>query len=508
MGGSASIATLFETACRWVGPRDFLIDEGRRLSGTEAALAVRRAAAALVRLGLAPGERVAILAGTSVDEALCFFAVAAAGGVSCCLHVRETDSRLAATVEALAPRLVLADAAQLDRAAMLASRVGARTEDVAEIARAAGAEMAPHARRPDDPAVILLSSGTTGIPKRIAHTNRSVLATAMMAGPVYGALGPGDAIVVPMAPSFAAWIHTVLPFIALRGRLVFQSAFSPEAYVDLLEQERVSVAALVPTLWNMVLPEVARRDLPALRVAMFSGEPGTPDLVNALGQVAPLMRSVYLASEGGCGCGIVADEGHLSRPGGASAAGQPVPGGDALIVDPDAADLVPLPPGETGEIALSGPSLAAGYLDAPEETARRFREGWWRTGDLGHLGEDGLIHLRGRLDNRINTGGMKVHAEEVEAALCSLGLVRQAAVVGMPDATWGERVEAHVVPARPGLTPEALAEAMARAGALPRALLPKVYHLHEALPTGPTGKLFRKALRTAHETGPNAAPRD
>lgn len=501
MTGHSDLAGLFETACRWTGARDFLIDPDRRLSGFAAAQAVRAAAGLLARLGLAPGDTVAFLAGPSTDQAVAFFAVAAAGGVGCCLHVRDTDARLAQTLADLAPRIVLADAAQLERAARLAEGAGARVLSVHELARAAGDDGPAPPRRPDDAAAIILSSGTTGAPKRISHTHRSLLATAMMAGPVYGALGPGDAVVVPMAPSFAAWIHVVLPFVALRGRLVFQPAFDPAAYVDLLDRERVSIAALVPTLWKLVLPHLAGRDLPALRVAMFSGEPGTPDLVAALQGVAPVMRSVYLASEGGCGCGIVADERMLTGPGGAAAAGQPVPGGDAAIVDPDADDLRPLAAGETGEIVLRGPSLAAGYQGRPDLTAARFRGGWWRTGDLGRIGADGLIHLRGRLDNRINSGGIKVHAEEIEAALCGLGLVRLAAVVGVPDPAWGERIEAHVVPARLGLTAEGLGRALAEAGTLPRALLPKAIHLHDSLPTGPTGKLFRQALRAGPTDG-------
>jgi fatty-acyl-CoA synthase len=490
-----SIAALFENACRWIGPRDFLSDPALRLTGTQAGAAVRRGAGLLARLGLRPGDGVAVLAGPSTAQAVAFFAAQAAGGVVCCLHLRETDARLAAVLADLAPRILLADAGQAERAARLADAAGIAMATVEQVVAAAGDAMAPVARRPDDRAVILLSSGTTGMPKKVLHSHRSMLATARMAAPVYGAATAADGVAVPMAPSFAAWVHTVLPFVALRGRIAFVPRFEVDGYVDTLAGERLTVAALVPTLWTPVVAQARRAALPHLRVAMFSGEPGTPDLVAELCALVPAVRSVHLASEGGCACGIVATEADLSAPGGAAAAGRPVPGGDAMVVDPDAPGLRPLPPGQTGEIALRGASMAQGYLDDPAQTAARFTGGWWRSGDLGRLGDDGLLYLRGRTDNRINSGGIKIHAEEVEAALRGLGLVRAAAVVGVPDPTWGERIEAHVVPADPSLTGAALAEALDAAGVLPRALMPKAYHLRDSLPVGPTGKLYRQGLR-------------
>lgn len=490
-----SLAALFENACRWIGPRPFLVDGARGLSGEAAGAAVRRGAAHLARLGLSPGETAAILAGPSLAEAVAFFAVQAAGGVVCCLHQRETDARLAAALDDLAPRLLLVAEAEAERAARLAGGRGLRLETVEAVAAASEEGTAPVARGPEDPAAILLSSGTTGRPKRILHRQRSLLATAAMATPIYGATTAADSVAVPMAPSFAAWVHTVLPFVALRGRILFLPRFEAAGYAAALRDERITVAALVPTLWAQVLPELAREPAPALRVAMFSGEPGTPDLVAALCAAAPAVRSAYLASEAGCACGVVATEADLSAPGGAGAAGRPVPMADLRVADPEDPSLRPLPPGETGEILLRGASLAAGYLGDPALTALRFPGGWWRSGDLGRIGPDGLVHLQGRTDNRINSGGIKVHAEEVEAALRRTGLLRGAAVVGVPDPVWGERIEAHVVPADPGLTAEALAAAVEAAGLLPRAMQPKAYHLHASLPTGPTGKLFRAALR-------------
>jgi acyl-CoA synthetase (AMP-forming)/AMP-acid ligase II len=493
-----TIPALFEKVCRWHPDHELFTDDRHRLTGSGARIAVRRATRLLLERGVRPGDRVAILAGPSVAEAVAFFAVMAAGAVPCCLHVRETVERNGETLDVIEARLVIADAALVEPAEAMA--VGNRPVLTVEaLIDAGGTEAAPLAVDPEAPALILLSSGSTGAPKQILHTHHTLMATAMTAGPLYGATSSEEVMVVPMAPSFAAWIHVVLPMMAIGAQLHFQRAFTPAAYVDLLEQEACTITALVPTLWRMILPDLERRDLPRLRVGMFSGEPGTPDLVAALTGRFADVRSVYLASEGGCASGIVACASDLLRPGGAGAAGRPVPTGDVAIVDPDRPGLVPVAAGEIGEIAVRGPSVSTGYLGRAEQTAATFVDGWWRTGDLGRLDEGGLVQVAGRIDNRINSGGIKVHAEEVEAALRSLDLVRDVAVVGMPDPTWGERIEAHVVASDPASAmqdlEQALREALDRSGLLPDHKRPKRYHFRDTLPIGPTGKLQRRDLK-------------
>lgn len=503
MRQQANLTDMFETACRWVADGPFLIDDAWGLSGDAAARAARQGAARLHARGLRPGDVAAFLCGPSTAHAVTFFAAIRTGAVICALHARDTLPRLVRTVAEVRPRIVIADADNLALAAETAAMVDfgitiVALDEVAGLTDGAD-EALPHPCAPDDLTAIILSSGTTGRPKQVLHTHATLSATSMMAGPIYGVLGPSDAMVVPMSPSFAAWIHTVLPLVAARCGIVFQRKYETGGYVDLIEQHAVSLAALVPTLWRMVLPAMSGRDLPHLRVGMFSGEPGTPDLMRQLCARLPNVRSAYLASEGGCGCGVVADERILALDGMAGCAGQPVPGGDMRIVDPDSEILRELPAGETGEIVLRGPSLSTGYLLQLELTSRRFREGWWRSGDHGFIDANRMLHVRGRLDNRINSGGIKIHAEEIEAALMQLDIVRQAAVVGVPDDQWGERIEAHVTLACANPVSDAeLAAAFDAATTLPRNLMPKRYHVHDALPTGPTGKIYRRALTDRH----------
>jgi acyl-CoA synthetase (AMP-forming)/AMP-acid ligase II len=350
---------------------------------------------------------------------------------------------------------------------------------------------------PEDLAAILLSSGSTGRPKGVMHRHRTLLETAKAGQYIYGQITAYDSTAVMMAPSFAAWTHLVYPYLLARAKIVFGAAFEPAAFLDSVARERITMAPLVPTMWRLVLAaDAGGRDLSSLRVAVFSGEPGARrDIEQIRDRICPNVFSIYLATEGGCAAGCLAVTYDLLDRDKPESIGKPVPGSDLRIVAAEGGIDAELPPGETGEIVLRGASVAAGYWRDPALTAQRFVDGWWRSGDLGVMDAEGDVFLKGRLDNVINSGGIKVHAEEIELALMRHPQIAQAAVIGIADARWGERIEAHLV-AR-GAAPDAAAlDAFCRQTAgLAAYKVPKAFHFHTALPTGPTGKLYRRGLR-------------
>jgi o-succinylbenzoate---CoA ligase len=152
--------------------------------------------------------------------------------------------------------------------------------------------------------------------------------------------------------------------------------------------------------------------------------------------------------------------------------------------------------GDSGNIELAGPMLATGYLDAPEQTAAAFRDGWFQTSDLGRCDEHGRLHVLGRADDVIVTGGLNVAPAEVEAVLTGLPGVSAACVVGLPDPDWGERVTAVVIPTDPGRPPEPGALRLAACQLLTGAQVPKEIILLDALPLRGVGKPDRSAVRT------------
>jgi len=513
-----TLRQLYERACRWRGKLDFFVDEHERVSGATAWQRSGLIAASLVRHGLSPGERVAFLCKPSARHALAWFAAPLAGGVSCSMHIRETPDRLAETLSWLEAKILVHDPDLSE----LASDVLARAQAAGHRAlRISLGEAEPGllgwsdllAQQTTDPlsaplerdslAAIILSSGSTGRPKGVMHTHRTLVENAKAGQVLYGTITSRDATLVMMQPSFAAWVNVVVPYVAGCGKVVFGQAFTPTGFLQSLERERITMAPAVPTMWRMMFAEdVSRFNLSSVKNVSISGEPPSrADLERLRSAVSNGISSFYSSSEAGTGGAVLATEADtlgIGRDGAGKpeTTGRPVAGADIRIIDPEGDFDDELPPGNIGEIVVSGPSLAVGYWRDEALTRARFRDGWWRSGDMGYLDAEGDLFILGRTDNVINTGGMKVHGEEIERVLLGHPAVAQAAVVGVPDERWGQRVEAHVILRSPGAADEASLEAFCRAhGGLASFKVPKMFHLVDRLPTGPTGKLYRRALR-------------
>ena len=499
-----TIAALIEQSCRHKPYGVLVSNLEQELTGFELWSRIQTVGVGLQDLGVQKGDIAVFLCGSSVNHTIDFFSCLQIGVIPCCLHTQETRKRNRDNLAFLQPKLLFADPDNFAEAQGLLNEV----DDIVLIQLGTLATECSESSllskvHPDDPALLLLSSGTTGRPKCILHSQRTLAATANYGPHSYGCWSSNDSTVVFMQPSFAAWIHTVLPFIAIGGRVVFGGKFSPEVFLQTLESEKITLAPLVPTLWRMVLAaNPAAYDLSNVKTAFFSGESGSESLVQSLQErICPNVMTSYLASEGGCASAVVADATILSITEQAASTGLPVPDAEVRIIDPDGSISVELPQGEVGEIVLKSASLAVEYWGDSEQTKQRFPEGWWCSGDLGFLDENGLLFVKGRLDNRINTGGVKVHAEEVEAALMQHPKVQLAAVVGVDDSTWGQRIEAHlVVKTKPVVAQEVLDYCLEN-DLISKPFLPKAVHFHENLPTGPTGKLYRRGLRgTASST--------
>jgi acyl-CoA synthetase (AMP-forming)/AMP-acid ligase II len=503
-----TMGAMIALSCKWKRDAEFLTDRDDRLTGRATLDAIMRVAGGLAELGVAKGSVVAFLCGSSVRHAVAFFAAQWLGAIPSALHVRDTADRIVSTTDWLDASVLIYD----PDFAPVAERVKAETGRKVTLISLGDVQERPAehcwsdlldsdpiamaAVTPEDPAVIILSSGTTGAPKGVVHLHRTLHAASRACHAIYGATEPADSILVCMAPSFAAWVIICVPHLATRARIHFDRSFDPERFLETLSRERITMAPLVPTMWRMVLAaDPERFDLPALRCAMFSGEPGTPDLVAAMAaRLVPQVRTAYMSSEVCSGSAVVAGPATLIDGGKPSSTGQPVPGADIRVIDPDGDIIDALPDGTAGEILIRSPSVASHYWKDEALSRQKLVDGWWRSGDLGYLDEDGDLFVVGRTDNVINTGGIKVHAEEIEAAVAQHPAVAMVGVIGAPDSTWGQRIEAHVVLSDPSATERDILDFLESRKLLPRNKLPKRIVLRDALPTGPTGKLYRRGL--------------
>jgi acyl-CoA synthetase (AMP-forming)/AMP-acid ligase II len=491
----STIASLIESSCATKADAELIADENQSLTGRALWTRVSAVALNLHLQGLRKGDVVAFYSASSVPHAVTFFACLVSGIVPCCLHTRETPERNKKNIEYIKAKCLFAEVDLWDSALSLIEEgsIILLSPDFINVEKNSTFNIN---LAPNDTALILISSGTTGVPKCILHSQKTLAATAEYGPYSYGCWSNEDSTIVVMAPSFAAWIHTVLPFIFIQGRIFFGSSFDPLIFLKLLEREKITLAPLVPTLWRMVMAENTEKfDLSNLRVAFFSGEPGSESLVDDLhANICSNIMTSYLASEGGCASGIVAGSDILVGAGQISSTGHPVKDAEMQIINPDGAIDDYLSTGEIGEITLKSASIAIGYFDNPALSDKSFHGGWWRSGDLGMIDDKGLLYVKGRLDNRINTGGIKVHAEDVEASLLKHPLVQLAAVIGVPDKKWGQKIVAHLVVSCNDVDEEEILYYCQKKGLLPKAHLPKEIYFHESLPTGPTGKLYRRGL--------------
>jgi long-chain acyl-CoA synthetase len=219
--------------------------------------------------------------------------------------------------------------------------------------------------------------------------------------------------------------------------------FSPQSFCETVERERVSHTVLVPTMMNLLtqFPEVKKYDLSSLEVLAYGGSPIAPEIIDRTRELLPNIKlvQVYGLSETGFLTGLQDHEHTDDR---LTSCGRPCPGIDVQVTDESGKQVET---GRTGELVARGTNIMRGYWNNPEETTRAFREGRFRTGDLGYQDADGYVYILDRLKDMIVTGGENVYSGEVEAVIYEHPAVREAAVFGIPDPKWGELIMACVV---------------------------------------------------------------
>ena len=505
-----TVAGAFRSMCRWNSGSELIIDGDQRYTGKRLASEAAAVAESLRHAGIKTGDRIAFVGMNSARYFAAFFGAHLIGATTCNINTRETTAFLELTLQRLNARAVVCDADQLDKISearhalpdgLFILSLGSAPSSLADLTFDAAVQKGTYGIEdlkadlsPDDLAIVILSSGSTGTPKGILHSQSNFVRWMRAAPALFGHVERGTRFLVIVGTSFAAWPFSAVSILYAGGTLILMQDFNPEAFCSIVERERVTMAGPVPTMVRMLEPSITSRyDLSSFRMILCAGEPPSPSDIERIRSWAVTdIRCLYLASESSPGAATLwqlRDETELGKP---VCAGRPVPGADIRIVDPDGTIEDVMPIGQSGEIVLFGPTISLGYLDNLELTERRFVDGWWRSGDLGHLDADGFLYVEGRTDNTVNTGGIKVQGEEVELCLLAYSGVHQAAVIGVPDPKWGMRIDAFVA-VRPGVRVDDLfAHCRTQLAAFK---VPKNITVLEKLPVGTTGKLDRLSLR-------------
>lgn len=457
------------------------------------------AGAAVLRgqYGLAAGDRVATFAHNSDAYLLAFLACARAGLTHVPVNQNLAGEDLAYLLEHSGSALVLADPDLADRVPAGRSTVrplrdapGSFLSELDDPPRDPGPAPAPD---PDRLAQLLYTSGTTALPKGAMMTHRA-LAHAYESAIEALDLSEEDRPVHALPLYHSAQMHVfLLPYLAVGARNTILDAPVAERVLDLVESGRADSLFAPPTVWIGLAghPEFERRDLSGLRKAYYGASVMPVPVLERLRARLPGLGfyNCFGQSEIGPLATVLRPEEHEGRM---DSCGRTVRHVEAKVVDEDGKDL---PAGTAGEVVYRSPQLCRGYWDDADATARAFRDGWFRSGDLAVRDAEGYFTVVDRVKDVINSGGVLVASRQVEDVLYTHPAVAEVAVVGLPDDRWIEAVTAVVVVrGEAGEVAEAGLLAYARER-LAGFKAPKRVFFVEALPRNASGKILKRELR-------------
>jgi acyl-CoA synthetase (AMP-forming)/AMP-acid ligase II/thioesterase domain-containing protein/acyl carrier protein len=458
--------------------------------------------------GLGRSARIAVAMPNGPHAALAIVAVACSA-VSIPLNPRQTLREIETGFAALPPDAVLLVKGGDSIVRRVAERLGITIlEAVRSLdgvlgikidqpqSAAAAALGEPDEPDPDAPAFILQTSGTTAAPKLIPTSHRNMLAAAARVQTWFD-LTPRDRCLCVSPVFYAHGLHVMIFTPLLTGGSI---AFPTDAtrfdaeWFDALKPTWYSAS---PTLHRLVLDQSAATKVThSLRFILSGGAPLPWDLLGGLQQaLGVLVVEHYGSSEGMQICSNQLAPGR-SRPG---TVGIPAP--DTVIIAAD--DGSKLPPGQQGEVLVGGPTVVAGYLNAPELSQASFVNGWFKSGDIGSIDDDGFLTLHGRKDDLINRGGEKISPAEIDEALLRHPKIAEAAAFSVAHPRLGQDVAAAVV-LRPGMTATAMELRKYLQGQLAPFKVPGKITVHDQLPKGKTGKILRRQLGASPEEKPAA----
>jgi cyclohexanecarboxylate-CoA ligase len=481
------------------GRQVMLLDEhDRRVSFAGFLDRAERAAAALSARGIGPGTRVAWQLPTRISTALVMAALARLGAVQAPIVPIFGERETAAAVQAAAAEVILVpgawrgtDYAEMARGLPSAPRV----EVVGEYAPEADAADAL-APPPKEAEWIYFTSGSSGLPKGARHADSSLLAAAH-GFTLCGRIGeqPGDVGSVPFPIAHVGGIQYLMSVLMTGFPAVLVEAFEPAATAEVFRRHRVSMTGGSTVFYSMLLAQQralgpGARLLPSLRLLTGGGAPCPPALFWAVrAELGAVLAHDYGMTEAPMICVASPTDTDEQL---AESDGAPIPGIRLRVVDAGAV----VPAGQDGEIQVQGAAVFQGYTDPLQNEAAFTRDGWFRTGDRGHLRPDGHVEVTGRIKDLIIRKGEKIAPLELETLLAEHPAIAEVAVIGLPDDERGERICA-VVTLRGETRVPVLAElsGFLRDKGIMVQKLPEQLEIVDQMPRSGLGKIAKKALR-------------
>ena len=461
--------------------------------------AARGVATALRERGISPGDKVALLVPNVPEFTVAYFGILYAGAVVVPINVLAAAPEVTYFLEDSHARLLIAHPLFAEPARKGAAKprvpvviAGGEGEDtLADMSWSDPIDFL-HSSSPDDTAVILYTSGTTGHPKGAELTHSNLFLNCAFVVPRLIPLTREDLRALATLPLFHSFGQTCIQnaTIAAGGSFTMLPRFDPASAFELIQRDRITLFAGVPTMYFALLHHEGadRYDVSSLHHCMTGGAPMPVEVMSAFEERYPVK---ILEGFGLSETSPVASFATLDKPRKAGSIGYPVWGIEMCIVDDDDK---PLADGERGEICIRGHNVMKGYLNRPEATKEAIKNGWFHSGDIGYRDEDGCYWIVDRKKDMILRGGFNVYPREVEEVLYQHPAVAEAAVVGVPHGSHGEEVKAIVAfkTGRSASPEELIAFCKERLAAYK---YPREVEIRDSLPKGPTGKILKREMR-------------
>ncbi|MDA7416012.1 AMP-binding protein [Xenophilus arseniciresistens] len=488
-----------------------IVDGERRTSYAELDAQVTRLGHALLGLGLQRGDVVGVMARNCHELLLVYFACARAGLVCAPANLGLRAQEIAWCLRDAGARVLVAETALRSHADVVAQEqlpalqhqfwIRSAPEDelpgpTLEALMARGSDAPLEVFVADrDPVQLLYTSGTTAQPKGVL-TSHLAATMAALSGALALHADAGYTTLVALPLFHCAMLNSIsMPVLLVGGKLVLAKGFEPHQAAGLFEREQVHLVVLLPMMYGLLLGDAALKDrtFGHMRRAMYAMAPMPEERLHQIHAMFPNADVVL-----GSGQTEFTPATCMQRPEHQWSKSRTWGTASAMTrvgVMDDEGRL--LPRGETGELVYRGPQVMNGYLNQPEATAASMRHGWFHSGDVAHIDEDGAIWFKDRYKDVIKTGGENVASIEVERCLMEHSGVAEAAVVGLPHARWGEAITGVVIPKPGAQVDEAALLAHCRALLAPFKV-PKAVVLVQEFPRTGTGKIQKHVIRSAH----------
>src|ERR1051326_4662760 len=449
-----------------------VVETGERLTYADLNARAEAAAADLVSLGIAAGDRIGIPGENRPEFLALFFGVLKIGAIAVPLSTRATDHERQQIANDCGMKLVV---------------IPSEARDLG-----GGAARHPHTQVPRDApndteiACLLYTSGTTGKPKGVMIPRRQLWWNG------YNTVVNWDLRFDDISPLYTPIYHAgglaafTIPVFCAGGTMVLHRGFNPTEVWQTIEKERCTVVLGVPTIWKMLMdaPEFAAADLAHVRWFISGGAPLPQYLIDAYQKRGVVFRQGYGMTEVGVNCFTMTNDDSFRKPG---SIGKPMMFTEVRIVDGEGNDVGP---NEVGEMWIRGPHVSAGYWTNEEATRAAYGDdGYFRTGDLARRDEEGYFTIAGRKKEMFITGGVNVYPAEIEGELVTHPRVSDAAVVAVPDEKWGEIPVAFIVGDASAAELTAYLEVR-----IAKYKIPKKFVFVDSLPRTPYGKVEKTKL--------------